>query len=121
MQALTNLISNAIKYSPPGEPVEVVVGEQAPMLRIEVTDHGPGIPMEFHNQIFKKFAQVGQAESGEKVGTGLGLSIAKLIVQQHGGSIDFQSTPGVLTTFFIDLPRAEQDSPTLKVERHPGS
>jgi len=115
MQALTNLLSNAIRYSPPGAPVEVVVGGHGPMLRIEVTDHGPGIPVEFHNQIFKKFAQVGQPERGEKAGTGLGLSIAKLIVQQHGGNIHFRSNPGTLTTFFIDLPRAEQDSPALKV------
>jgi len=114
MQALTNLLSNAIKYSPPGEPVEVVVSEQGPMLRIEVTDHGPGIPVEFHDQIFRKFAQVDRADSGEKAGTGLGLNIARLIVQQHGGRIDFQSTSGVCTTFGIDLPRAEQDSSTPK-------
>ena len=106
MQALTNLLSNAIKYSPPGESVEVVVQEYGPMLRIEVTDHGPGIPLEFHDQIFKKFAQVELPDSGEKTGTGLGLGIARLIVQQHGGQIDFQSRPGVRTVFFIDLPRA---------------
>ena len=106
MQALTNLLSNAIKYSPPGESVEVVVQEYGPMLRIEVTDHGPGIPLEFHDQIFKKFAQVELPDSGEKTGTGLGLGIARLIVQQHGGQIDFQSKPGVRTVFFIDLPRA---------------
>ena len=106
MQALTNLLSNAIKYSPPGESVEVVVQEQGPMLRIGVTDNGPGIPLEFHEQIFKKFAQVESPDSGEKTGTGLGLSIAKLIVQQHGGQIDFQSGQGVRTVFFIDLPRA---------------
>ncbi len=116
MQAITNLLSNAIKYSPPGEPVEVVVGEQGRMLRVEVTDHGPGIPAEFHEQIFKKFAQAGRTDGERQVGTGLGLSIAKLIVQQHGGRIDFQSTPGVCTTFYIDLPRAEQDTPTLKDE-----
>jgi signal transduction histidine kinase len=84
------------------------------MLRVEVTDHGPGIPREFHNQIFNKFAQAGRSDKGWKAGTGLGLSIAKLIVQQHGGRIDFQSTPGVRTTFCIDLPRAEQDSLPLK-------
>jgi PAS domain S-box-containing protein len=116
MQAFTNLLSNAIRYSPPGESVEVVVCEHGPMLRIEVTDHGPGIPVEFHNQIFKKFAQVSQSDKGEKAGTGLGLSIARLIVQQHCGSIDFQSTPGILTTFYIDLPRAEKDPSTLKVD-----
>jgi len=111
MQALTNLLSNAIKYSPPGGSVEVVVCEHGPMLRVEVTDHGPGIPMEFHDQIFKKFARVEPLDGGERPGTGLGLSITRLIIQQHGGQIDFQSTPRVRTVFFIDLPRAAQDSP----------
>jgi signal transduction histidine kinase len=106
MQALTNLLSNAIKYSPPGKPVGVVVCGHGHMLCIEVTDHGPGIPVEFHDQIFKKFAQVGRSDRGEKAGTGLGLNIANLIVQQHGGRIDFQSTPGIRTTFCIELPRA---------------
>lgn len=105
MQALTNLLSNAIKYSPPDKPVVVVVCEHGPMLCIEITDHGPGIPVEFHDQIFKKFAQVGRSGREEKAGTGLGLNIAKLIVQQHGGRIDFQSTPGIRTTFCIELPR----------------
>ena len=86
------------------------------MLRVEVTDHGPGISGEFHEQIFKKFAQVGREDSERKVGTGLGLSIAKLIVQQHGGRIDFQSNPGVCTTFYIDLPRLEPDTTTLNDE-----
>ena len=116
MQALTNLLSNAIKYSPPDEPIAVMVSERGPMLRIEVTDHGLGIPIEFHDQVFTKFAQAGRSDSGRKAGTGLGLNIAKLIVQQHGGRIDFQSTPGMCTTFCIDLPRVEQDSPTLDPE-----
>jgi len=110
MQAVTNLLSNAIKFSPPGEPVEVVLGEHDAMLRIEVTDHGPGIPEEFHSQVFKKFAQAGRSDRGWKAGTGLGLSIARLIVRQHGGHIDFQSSASVGTTFYIDLPRAERDS-----------
>jgi signal transduction histidine kinase len=109
MQALTNLLSNAIKYSPAGETVDVVVSEADSILRIEVTDHGPGIPAEFYDQVFKKFAQVGHADNGQKAGTGLGLSITRLIVQQHGGQIDFQSTPGVRTTFCIELPRAGLD------------
>ncbi|MEN8801064.1 MAG: PAS domain S-box protein [Thiogranum sp.] len=111
MQAVTNLLSNAIKFSPHGEPVEVVLGERDAMLRVEVTDHGPGIPEEFHSQVFKKFAQAGRSDRGwKKAGTGLGLSIARLIVRQHGGRIDFQSSSNVGTTFYIDLPRAERDS-----------
>jgi PAS domain S-box-containing protein len=107
MQAVTNLLSNAIKFSSAGASIEVVVGAHGPMLRIEVTDHGPGIPREFHSQIFKRFSQAGQSNRSLEVGTGLGLSIVKLIVQQHGGLIDFHSTPGVRTTFSIDLPRAD--------------
>jgi len=116
MQALTNLLANAIKFSPPGKPVEVVLGEHGSMLRVEVTDHGPGIAAEFHGEVFKKFSQAGGTDTGRKAGTGLGLSIAKLIVQQHGGLIDFQSTPGERTTFCIDLPRIEQDSVARRAE-----
>jgi signal transduction histidine kinase len=114
MQVVTNLLSNAIKFSRPGKTVEIVVGSHGPMLRVEVTDHGPGIPSEFHGDIFKKFVQVCRSDRGLKAGTGLGLSIAKLIVQQHGGWIDFRSSPGVPTTFYIDLPRAELDSLAAK-------
>jgi PAS domain S-box-containing protein len=110
MQALTNLVANAIKFSPPGNPVQVVLREHDTMLRIEVTDRGRGIPKEFHDKIFKKFAQAEDAGSGINAGTGLGLSITKLIVQRHGGLIGFQSIPGERTTFYIDLPRIQQDS-----------
>jgi PAS domain S-box-containing protein len=108
MQALTNLLTNAIKFSPPGDSIEVVVGTHDSIHRIEVTDHGPGIPEEFRSRVFKRFTQAGGTRRGWKAGTGLGLSITKLIVQHHGGHIDFRSTPGVRTTFFIDLPRAEE-------------
>jgi signal transduction histidine kinase len=109
MQAVTNLLSNAIKFSPPGNQVEIVVDSHGPMLRVEVTDHGDGIPEEFHGHIFKKFVQAGRTNRDLKVGTGLGLSIARLIVQEHGGSIDFSSLPGAPTTFYIDLPRVDLD------------
>jgi PAS domain S-box-containing protein len=114
MQVVTNLLSNAIKYSHPGKAVEIVIGSHGLMLRVEVTDHGPGIPLEFHGHIFKKFVQVGRNAGGFKGGTGLGLSISKLIVKQHGGWIDFRSSPGAPTTFYIDLPRADIDSLAAK-------
>jgi len=118
MQALTNLISNAIKFSPPGEPVEVAVAAHDSMFRVDVTDHGPGIPREFHSQIFKRFAQAGGVKRDWETGTGLGLSITKLIVQQHGGRIDFQSTPGVRTTFFVELPGVEEIRPATAASGH---
>ena len=117
MQALTNLLSNAIKFSNPGGRVEVSVDEHGPMFRVEVTDHGAGIPGEFQSQVFKKFTQAGRADKGWKAGTGLGLNITRLIVQQHHGRIDFQSTPGVRTTFCIELPVAGTDSS----DQHAGS
>ena len=109
MQAVTNLLSNAIKFSPPGKPVEIVVDTHGPMLRVEVTDYGDGIPKEFHGHIFKKFVQAGRAYRDLKVGTGLGLSIARLIVQEHGGMIGFNSSPDAPTTFYIELPRVDLD------------
>lgn len=116
MQAMTNLLSNAIKFSPASASVEVVLRSHDPMLRLEVTDHGPGIPEEFHSQIFNKFVQVGRSDKGWKAGTGLGLSIVKLIVRQHDGRIDFRSSPGAGTTFCVDLHRAEPASVDARAE-----
>ncbi|MEZ5543453.1 MAG: PAS domain S-box protein [Pseudomonadota bacterium] len=104
MQAVTNLLSNAIKFSPRGSRVEVAVCRRHPMIRIAVSDQGPGIPEQFRPEIFEKFTQLNDRHQEQKGGIGLGLSIAKLIVQKHNGVIDFESEPGVRTTFFIDLP-----------------
>ena len=116
MQAVSNLLANAIRFSPSDKPVEVAVIDDGAVIRVEVTDHGPGIPAEFRDQVFKKFAQAGGGRTSQNAGTGLGLSIAKLIVQHHGGSIDFRSVPGEHTTFCIDLPGLEADSIDRKPE-----
>jgi len=121
MQAVSNLLSNAIKYSPPGKTVEVIVRSHNSVLRIEITDHGPGIPVEFHSQIFKKFSQAGRPKKGTKAGTGLGLNIAWLIVRQHGGRIGFQSAPGTPTTFCIDLPGVARNSLTTETGSIPAA
>jgi PAS domain S-box-containing protein len=111
MQALANLLSNAGKFSPPGDRVEVKVSRRGAMVRIAVTDHGPGIPEEFRPEIFKKFAQAPGTKQQHKGGIGLGLSIARHIVGKHGGRIDYESLPGVRTTFFIELPELSEDDP----------
>ena len=113
MQALANLLSNAAKFSPPDDRVEIAVCRLGTMVRIAVTDHGPGIPEEFRPQVFKKFAQAGMSNLQHKGGIGLGLSIARDIVGKHGGRIDYESLPGVRTTFFIELPEL--------LPEHPGS
>ncbi len=73
MQVLTNLISNAAKYSPPGDTVTVSIGEDGDLVRVTVADNGPGIPAEFHARIFSKFGQADSSDSRAKGGTGLGL------------------------------------------------
>ncbi|MEO7909542.1 MAG: ATP-binding protein [Roseiflexaceae bacterium] len=103
-QVLTNLLSNAAKFSPAGGTVEVAVTRQDQLLRISVTDHGPGVPPAFRARIFGKFAQANGSASRQNGGAGLGLSIAKAIVERHGGRIDYISEPGQGTTFFVDLP-----------------
>jgi PAS domain S-box-containing protein len=104
LQVLTNLLSNAAKFSPGGSAVELSLRGAGPMWRIEITDHGPGIPVEFRPRVFGKFAQAEAVATRSKGGTGLGLNIAKMIVERHGGAIGFDTEVGRGTTFFIELP-----------------
>lgn len=101
-QALTNLISNAVKFSPDGGAVTIKAGKRRSKIYIEVADHGPGIPEQFRQRLFDRFAQADN--SGKTGGTGLGLTIAKAIAEAHNGSIDFDTAPGGGTTFRLFLP-----------------
>lgn len=111
MQVLTNLLSNAAKFSPPGEPVEISVRRVARGIHVGVRDFGPGIPPAFQNRIFQKFAQADSSDTRQKGGTGLGLSIVKAIVEKHGGVIAFDTIPGVGTTFYFELPEWHEPLP----------
>jgi len=103
-QVFTNLISNAIKFSPAGDKVEVAIGrEPNGRIRVTVTDHGPGIPPEFRDRIFQKFAQADSSNTRQQGGTGLGLSISRAIVERHGGQIGFVTATNLGTTFYVDL------------------
>lgn len=105
VQVMTNLLSNAAKFSPPGDVVDISVTMSIPgICRITVADHGPGVPHSFQDRIFGKFAQADSSDSRQKGGTGLGLSIAREIVTRLGGSISFQSVPDRGTCFYVDLP-----------------
>jgi len=106
VQVLTNLISNAAKFSPPGESVRLSMHRHDDQLRVEVSDRGPGIPVEFRSRIFGKFAQADSADTRQKEGTGLGLSISKAIVEKHGGEAGFHTVEGEGTTFYFTLPIA---------------
>lgn len=104
-QVLNNLISNAIKYTPPGGTITIsasALGEDWVM--ISVIDTGYGILTEDRAHIFERFYQSNQREQSRMGGYGLGLSIARLIVEQHGGTISFESVLEKGTTFYFTVP-----------------
>ncbi len=104
IQVLTNLLSNATKYSPRGGVVGVTVARHGTAIRVAVSDHGPGIPESFRERVFQKFAQADSSDRRQKGGTGLGLSICKAILEGLGGELDFETETGKGTTLYFDLP-----------------
>ena len=113
MQVMANLLSNAAKFSPDNGVVEICVTHHDNKLRISVTDHGAGIPEEFHAKIYEKFSQADSSDNRTIGGTGLGLSISKIIIEKHGGHIGFDTTQGKGTTFYIELPELVSDLPAI--------
>ena len=105
-QVMSNLLSNAAKFSPAGGDAMVSWSLQGDSVRIEVEDHGAGIPVEFHHRVFQKFSQVDSSSARKKEGTGLGLAISRELVERMNGAIGFRSAPGLGTTFFITFPLA---------------
>ena len=103
-QVGTNLVSNAIKYSPDGSPVKVSVVRQENTARLTVQDFGQGIEKEQLKHIFEPFYRAPEAQSSKKSGWGLGLVICKDIVERHGGRIWCESHEGEGSTFYVELP-----------------
>jgi PAS domain S-box-containing protein len=110
MQVLTNLLSNAAKFSPPGAIVRVRAIHAGAKVRIEVQDSGTGIPEEFRGRVFQKFAQADSSSTRRFEGTGLGLSITQRLVEAMGGSIGFTTETGRGTTFHFDLAASDPAS-----------
>jgi signal transduction histidine kinase len=102
-QVLTNLIDNAIKYSPAGGEVEVRAYPENGRVRIDVRDHGPGIAKEDQKLIFEKFGRIAGPDAS-RPGTGLGLFIARSIAEAHGGVLEVQSALEHGATFTLELP-----------------
>jgi two-component system phosphate regulon sensor histidine kinase PhoR len=107
-QAVINLLTNAITYSPPGSPIvvqakEIVSERNEREITIQVQDKGIGIEPDHQKRIFERFYRCDKARSREGGGTGLGLAIVKHIAQSHGGNVEVESTPGKGSTFTIRL------------------
>lgn len=107
-QVVTNLVSNAVKYSPPDSEVAIAAALRGNSIRLSVRDRGAGIPADFRPRLFQKFAQADGRNSRKGAGTGLGLSIVKEIVTRLGGEVGFDDVPGGGTIFYVDLPRWAQ-------------
>lgn len=110
-QVLTNLLANAIRFSPENAKVEVAIGTPKGTKKgwvvIEVRDHGLGIPAELREKVFERFFRADNSRNRETGGSGLGLAIAKSIVERHGGTIVATETPGGGATFRVELPTTQ--------------
>jgi two-component system, NtrC family, sensor histidine kinase KinB len=103
----SNLVSNAVMHSKPGDEIAIAANELNGKVRFSVTDHGPGIPAEFQSRLFERFFRV---PGSDPRGAGLGLAIAREIVTAHGGGIGVVSQPGQGSEFYFVLPRANEGS-----------
>ncbi|MBN9612310.1 MAG: ATP-binding protein, partial [Actinobacteria bacterium] len=107
-QVMTNLIGNALRYSPDGSPLEIAVSSDAErgVACFEIIDHGEGIPEQFRTKIFDRFWRADNSRNRETGGSGLGLSIVQSIVAAHDGTVSAHETPGGGATFRVELPMA---------------
>jgi two-component system phosphate regulon sensor histidine kinase PhoR len=109
-EMLTNLLFNAIKYTPEKKAVHIEAKSHDDYVQIDIADTGIGIPADEVGNVFDEFFRASNAKKSEKDGTGLGLSIVKQIVERHGGQISVKSQEGQGTTFTVTLPK---ENPTL--------
>ncbi|MER7082840.1 two-component system, OmpR family, sensor histidine kinase SenX3 [Saccharopolyspora kobensis] len=103
--ALSNLIDNAVSYSPPGSPVSISRRLSGDFVEVAVTDRGIGIEPEYHERVFERFFRVDPARSRATGGTGLGLAIVKHVAANHGGEVKLWSRTGTGSTFTLRVPR----------------
>lgn len=118
-QVMTNLIGNALRYSPEGGAIEIEVStDQARGMGVfEIVDHGEGIPPQLRSKIFDRFWRADTSRNRETGGSGLGLSIVKSIVEAHRGAVSVRETPGGGATFRVELPLAPASDDTVPLPR----
>ncbi|MCG6950699.1 MAG: PAS domain S-box protein [Acidobacteria bacterium] len=104
IQVLTNVVSNAVRFSSPEGVVAVAVDRRDDGLRIAISDSGPGIAEDFRDRVFEAFARDEREDWRHRSGSGLGMCISKGIIEELGGSISFETEVGAGTTFFVDIP-----------------
>ena len=104
VQVLENLVSNAVKYSPPRKNIFVRLKKEAGAVRCEVQDEGPGLSVEDQKKLFGKFARLSAKPTGGEHATGLGLSIVKRMVEAMNGKVWCESEPGQGALFVVQFP-----------------
>lgn len=105
-QVFAGLTTNALRHTPPGTPIDLRVSQSPVTVRVEVTDHGPGIAPQDLARVFDRFYRADVARARASGGSGLGLAIASAIVRAHGGTVGVESSPGRGATFWVELPAA---------------
>jgi signal transduction histidine kinase/Na+/proline symporter len=110
-QVLTNLIANAVKFSPEGGKIRLSARRRDTFVQVSVEDEGPGIPPDKLEQVFERFQQVRDPQKSHPLGTGLGLTISREIVEKMGGRIWVESEPGAGAVFSFTVPLSGDQSP----------
>jgi PAS domain S-box-containing protein len=105
VQVLVNLLSNASKYGPDEAEIEVGATAEGAWVRVTVADSGPGVPPEYHKDLFRRFGQPAWGNDKAQVGAGLGLSVVKAVIEAHGGAVGVDGRSGGGSAFWFTLPR----------------
>lgn len=110
-RVITNLVTNAVKFSPPGTTVTVSTGDDGTTATLEVADEGPGVPVEERDLVFERFYRAGQAGVARRPGTGIGLAVVKDLVGRLGGSVRIVDAPTGGARFRVEVPTAAVPRP----------